>query len=63
VQYDGPIKAPIAQGQRVATLVVTAPDFPGMRVPLYAARGIGEMGLFGRMMLGLHLLISGKSGS
>jgi D-alanyl-D-alanine carboxypeptidase (penicillin-binding protein 5/6) len=60
VRYDGPVKAPIAAGQRIATLHVTAPDFPGMDVPLYAAREVPQTGFFGRMMLGLQTLISGK---
>jgi D-alanyl-D-alanine carboxypeptidase (penicillin-binding protein 5/6) len=63
VKYDGPIKAPIAKGQRIGTLSVTAPDFPGLNVPLYAARDVPQAGIFGRMMLGLHALISGNSGS
>jgi D-alanyl-D-alanine carboxypeptidase (penicillin-binding protein 5/6) len=63
VKYDGPIKAPIVQGQRIGTLSVAAPDFPGLNVPLYAAHEVPQAGIFGRMMLGLHALISGKSGS
>jgi D-alanyl-D-alanine carboxypeptidase (penicillin-binding protein 5/6) len=60
VRYDGPVKAPVAQGARVATLHVTAPDFPGVDVPLYAAQAVDRTGFFGRMMLGLHALFSGK---
>jgi D-alanyl-D-alanine carboxypeptidase (penicillin-binding protein 5/6) len=62
-KYDGPLKAPIAPGQKIGTLSVTAPDFPGLTIPLYAARSVAETGFFGRMMLGLHALVSGKSGS
>lgn len=60
VRYDGPLKAPVAQGARVATLHVTAPDFPGVDVPLYAARGVDQTGFFGRMILGLQAMVSGK---
>jgi D-alanyl-D-alanine carboxypeptidase (penicillin-binding protein 5/6) len=63
VKYDGPVKAPIAQGQRIGTLSVTAPDFPGLNVPLYAAHAVPQVGIFGRMMLGIHALFSGKSDS
>jgi len=63
VKYDGPIRAPIAKGERIGTLSVTAPDFPGLNVPLYASQDVSRTGIFGRMMLGLHALISGKSGS
>jgi len=60
VRYNGPLKAPLAQNQRVATLVVSAPDFPGLSVPLYAARPVDRMGIFGRMMLGLRALIGSR---
>jgi len=60
VHYAGPLRAPIAQGQRVGTLMVTAPDFPGMTVPLYAAHEVSQTGIFGRMMLGLRALFGGN---
>ena len=63
VKYDGPIKAPIAPGQRIGTLSISAPDFPGANVPLYAASAVAETGFFGRMVLGFEALVSGKSGS
>jgi D-alanyl-D-alanine carboxypeptidase (penicillin-binding protein 5/6) len=54
VRYDSPLVAPIAQGQRVGSVVVTAPDFPGMSVPVYAATEVPRVGMFGRMLLGLR---------
>jgi D-alanyl-D-alanine carboxypeptidase (penicillin-binding protein 5/6) len=60
IRYDGPLRAPVAQDQRVATLVVTAPDYPGLTVPLYAAKEVPQTGFFGRMMLGVQALLSGK---
>lgn len=60
VAYDGPLKAPVAQGARVATLHITAPDFPAQDVPLYAAQDVSRTGFFGRIMLGLSSLFSGK---
>ena len=60
VHYVGPLRAPIAQGQRVGTLMVTAPDFPGMTVPLYAAHNVAQTGIFGRLMLGLRGLFGGN---
>ncbi len=35
--YDGPVQAPIEKGQKIGTLNITAPDFPGLHVPVYAA--------------------------
>ena len=60
VHYNGPLQAPIAQGQQVGTLSITAPDFPRMVVPLYAAESVPRAGIFGRMIMGLKALISGK---
>ena len=56
VVYNGPIKAPIAQGQHVADLVVTTPDTPPQAMPLVAAEAVGEAGFFGRAWAGLMSL-------
>ena len=61
LQYDGPVKAPIAKGQQIGYINVTAPDFPGMKVPVYAAESVSGAGLFGRMYLGLQALLFGHS--
>ena len=58
--YDGPLRAPIAQGQQVGTLVVTAPDFPGMTVPLVAAQPVDEVGFFGRIAIGLKAMFGSR---
>jgi D-alanyl-D-alanine carboxypeptidase (penicillin-binding protein 5/6) len=60
MHYDGPLKAPIAPGQQVGTLTVTAPDYPGYTVPVYAQREVPEAGIIGKIFLGIRSLISGK---
>lgn len=50
IRYDGPIRAPIAAGQEVATLEVTAPGVAPARIPLYAARDVGTAGPFDRII-------------
>ena len=60
VHYNSPLAAPIAQGQQVGTLSVTAPDFPGMTTPLYAAHEVPRTGIVGRMMLGMRALFGGN---
>lgn len=57
IAYNGPLKAPIAKGQKVADLVVTTPDGTVQRMPLVAAEAVEEAGFFGRMWLGLKQLI------
>jgi len=60
--YDSPIKAPVAEGQPVGTLTVSAPDYPGLTVPVYAAKPVSETGIFGKILLGIESLLSRKKG-
>lgn len=59
MHFKEPLQAPIVQGQQVGTLTVTAPDFPALNVPLYAAQEVPRAGIFGRMVMGIKALISG----
>jgi len=62
VHYNSPLKAPIAQGQTVGALSITAPDFPGMTVPVVAAAAVPEPGLLGKILLRFESLIFRKHG-
>jgi serine-type D-Ala-D-Ala carboxypeptidase (penicillin-binding protein 5/6) len=62
VSYDGPVQAPIAKGQRVGALNVSAPNYPTFNVPLVAAEDVGREGFIGRIFLGLHAAIARHSG-
>jgi len=57
VVYQGPIKAPIAQGQHVADLVVQAEGMPVMTMPLVAEEEVGEAGIFGRIWSGFKRVV------
>ena len=57
IVYNGPIKAPITQGQHVADLVVQVENLPPQVTPLVAETAVGEAGFFGRMWNGLLGLI------
>ena len=57
--YDGPVMTPITVGQQVATLKITAPDFPAMNIPVYAAESVSRAGFFSRILLGLSAFVSG----
>ena len=57
IVYQGPVKAPIAQGQHIADLVVQAGDMPPTTTPLVAERAVGEAGFFGRIWAGLTSLL------
>ena len=53
VVYQGPLKAPIKAGQRVADLIVTSPGLPEQTLPLAAQADVGEAGFFRRAWAGL----------
>ena len=57
IVYQGPVRAPIAQGQHIADLVVTAGDMPPQVTPLVAAEAVGEAGFFGRIWSGLKSVL------
>lgn len=59
LHYQGPVPAPIKQGQQVGTLVVSVSDRPDRTVPVYAAAVVPKTGIFGRMLLGAQALIAG----
>jgi D-alanyl-D-alanine carboxypeptidase (penicillin-binding protein 5/6) len=60
LHYKAPVQAPIAEGQQVGTLNISAPDFPTMTVPVYATQEVSRAGLWHRMMTGIKALFGGK---
>jgi D-alanyl-D-alanine carboxypeptidase (penicillin-binding protein 5/6) len=50
IRYDGPLRAPIAAGQEVAVLEVTAPGIAPARIPLFAAEAVGVAGPLDRVI-------------
>jgi D-alanyl-D-alanine carboxypeptidase (penicillin-binding protein 5/6) len=58
IVYDGPIKAPIKQGQHVANLVVQTGDTAPQTMPLIAAEAVEEAGFFGRLWAGIAALFA-----
>jgi D-alanyl-D-alanine carboxypeptidase (penicillin-binding protein 5/6) len=61
VTYDGPIKAPIAAGQELGKLVVTAPDADTKEFPLVAGRAVDKLGAFGRVGAAVSYLVFGAA--
>ena len=60
VVYNGPLKAPIAKGQKVAELHVSRAGMPTTRLPLVAAEAVGEAGIFGRLASNFRSMILGE---
>ncbi len=62
VTYDGPIPAPIAKGDELAKLVVTAPGVDAIEMPLHAGADVQRLGLLGRFGAALKYILWGSSG-
>lgn len=58
IVYNGPVKAPISQGQHIADLVVEAAGMAPTVTPLMAEQAVEEAGFFGRMWAGLTNLFA-----
>ena len=58
--YDHPAPAPIAQGQQVGTLQVTASDMTPVQIPLVAAKPVDKVSGFSRAALAAGYLLFGK---
>jgi D-alanyl-D-alanine carboxypeptidase (penicillin-binding protein 5/6) len=57
IVYQGPVQAPVAQGQHVADLVVETGEGPPQVMPLTAENEVGEAGFFRRAWRGLLGLV------
>ncbi|WP_413717388.1 D-alanyl-D-alanine carboxypeptidase family protein [Silicimonas sp. MF1-12-2] len=62
VDYRRPLKAPIAAGDKVAELVVTAPDMPEKRIPLVADRDVVEGGFLPKVRASAYVLFDKAMG-
>jgi D-alanyl-D-alanine carboxypeptidase (penicillin-binding protein 5/6) len=62
LHLDSALKAPVSAGQVVGSLLITAPDYPGMTVPVYAAKPVAELGFFGKMVNRIEAMFSRKKG-
>ncbi len=62
IRYKGPLTAPVAKGEEVATLVVRAPGQPIAHLPLVAGEGIAVGGAIDRLRDGF-LAMTGQGGT
>jgi len=49
LRADPGLAAPIHVGQKVGVLVISAPDFPGLNVPVYATQSVAQQGFLSGM--------------
>ena len=62
VVYEGPVPAPISQGDQIAILKVEVPDQDTIEFPLYAAHDVGRLGFVGRIGAAIKYLLWGANG-
>ena len=60
VQYDTPIKAPVARGDTLGKLMVSGQKVPAMEVPLLAGADVPKLGLPGRAMAVISHYVTGS---
>ena len=60
VQYDTPIKAPVARGDTLGKLMVSGQKVPAMEVPLLAGADVPKLGLPGRAMAVIAHYVTGS---
>ena len=61
VVYEGPLEAPISEGDEVAELKLSTLEGEETRIPLYAASDVGKLGIFGRLHAALSYLMWGAT--
>ena len=59
LKYDGPIKAPIKQGEKIADLVIKKKDEIIKTLPLYASTDLKKVNFFKSLVTSLNYLIWG----
>ncbi len=62
VSYEGPLRAPVAAGDEVASLTVTLPDMEAITVPLVAERDIPKGGFLPRIKTAAGVLMKQFAG-
>ena len=59
VVYEGPVPAPVRKGAAIARLVIEAPGFDTMEVPLAAGADVERLGTFGRLGAAIGYMLWG----
>jgi D-alanyl-D-alanine carboxypeptidase (penicillin-binding protein 5/6) len=59
IDYETPIKAPVARGTQLGTLTVSGDGVPSMNVPLLAGADVARLGLPGRAMAVVSRYLTG----
>jgi serine-type D-Ala-D-Ala carboxypeptidase (penicillin-binding protein 5/6) len=63
IVYRSPLKAPVKEGDEIASLVITLPERDAVSVPLFAAEDVSGMGFLERALAGFSEMLFGASES
>lgn len=61
VSFEGPVPAPVAKGQRLGTLTISAPNVDTLEIPLVAGDSVAQLGLMGRLIAAFNYILWGSS--
>ena len=59
LEYDGPIQAPIIEGEQIANIIVSKKNEIIKKLPLYAAENLKKVNFFKSLLTSLNYLIWG----
>lgn len=59
VRYDGPVSAPVYKGERLGSIIVTAPNIEPIERPLQLAETVERVGPVGRVLETVNAMIGG----
>lgn len=59
VRYDGPVSAPVYKGERLGSIIVTAPNIEPIEHPLHLAETVERVGPVGRVLETVNAMIGG----
>ena len=61
LEYNGPIKAPIKEGQQIGDLILELPNEEAKKFPIYASKSVKKVNFFKSLFLSFNYMIWGDA--
>ncbi len=61
LEYNGPIKAPIKEGQQIGNLILESPNEEVKKFPIYASKSVKKVNFFKSLFLSFNYMIWGDA--
>ena len=61
LEYNGPIKAPIKEGQQIGNLILESPNEETKKFPIYASKSVKKVNFFKSLFLSFNYMIWGDA--